>query len=200
MPPAKPDSRFSAGSDRRRTPRFQCNGQAKIIILPSNGLFLPGQVRDLSVGGCRIDTPSALVRGAQTELVIQVNSSAFRAIGEVRAAAGASGICVEFVRLSRGGRDMLAQLVADLAQLQVKAGARRNALLEADPETVRESLRRGGLEPLLILDRYPIFRAVTTVEPASGTSESAEQRSPLDIESADADLEVEPGNLLDLFI
>lgn len=76
--------------DRPRNPRFSCGGVAKISLLPSNGLFLSGKILDLSLGGCCVDTPVPIECGARAEIVVHVNSSSFRAVGEVRGIPGNS--------------------------------------------------------------------------------------------------------------
>ena len=75
---------------RPRNPRFRCGGVAKISLLPSNGLFLSGKILDLSLGGCCVDTPVPIECGARAEIVVHVNSSSFRAVGEVRGIPGNS--------------------------------------------------------------------------------------------------------------
>src|SRR5664279_310968 len=109
---------YSTEEEWRRNPRFCCGGYAHINCLPSNGILLPGRVRDLSLGGCCVDLVLPIDCGARAELVVRVNSASFRAVGEVRRARGHSGSGLEFVHLSAGGKEMLTDLVTDLAKLQ----------------------------------------------------------------------------------
>src|SRR5277367_343847 len=99
-------------------PRFNCGGLAKINRLPSDGIFLQGKMLDLSLGGCRIATTLPIERGVRAELVVHVNSASFRAVGEVRAIRRESDACIQFLYLSSGGKDMLAEVVAELAKSQ----------------------------------------------------------------------------------
>jgi hypothetical protein len=108
----------NADDVRPRSPRFSCGGVAKISLLPSNGIFVPGKIRDLSLGGCCVDTPMPIECGARAEILVHVNSASFRAVGEVRGIRGNSEAGIEFVYLSRGGKDLLADLIAELARLQ----------------------------------------------------------------------------------
>jgi hypothetical protein len=105
-------------SDRRRVPRYSCSGQAQIACLPSvSGMLLRGRVRDLGLGGCCIEcieTVFPFDLGTQTEILVEVNSWSFRAMGHVRALRERSGISLEFLRMSAGGYSMLADLIADL--------------------------------------------------------------------------------------
>jgi hypothetical protein len=68
-----------ADDDHPRNPRFSCGGLAKISLLPSTGILFPGKIRDLSLGGCCVDTPVPIECGARAEIVVHANSASFRA-------------------------------------------------------------------------------------------------------------------------
>jgi PilZ domain len=115
-----PRELIAAGLDRRRVPRYSCSGQAQIECLPLSGVLLKGRLRDLGLGGCcieGIEAASPFDLGARTEILVEVNSWFFRAMGHVRALRGRSGISVEFIHMSAGGSTMLADLIADLERL-----------------------------------------------------------------------------------
>ncbi len=150
-------SRTAAEADRRRSPRFACGGHAHINCLPSNGIILPGQVRDLSLGGCHIDTLLPVDCGVRAEIVVRVNAASFRALGEVRAERGKSGAGLEFVQLSSGGKDMLADLITDLARLQATMNQLKLNRRDSGTESLREQLKRGKLQALLN-GQFPVFR------------------------------------------
>jgi hypothetical protein len=95
--------RTEAEEERRRTPRFNCGGHAKISFLPSDGIFLPGKIRDLSLGGCCLDTNLPIEFGSRAEVLVRVNAASFRAVGIVKALRSDSVAGIEFVRLSTGG-------------------------------------------------------------------------------------------------
>jgi hypothetical protein len=128
-----------------RNPRFVCGGLAKISLLPSNGLFLSAKIRNLSLGGCCVDTPVPMECGARAEIVVRVNSASFRAVGEVRGTRANSEAGIEFVYLSRGGRGLLADLVAELARLQTVISQLKAARREAEAESFRKQLESGKL-------------------------------------------------------
>lgn len=82
-----------------------------------NGPLIPGTIRDLGMGGCCIENLQTVYPfdlGTQTEILVKVNSWFFRAMAHVKAVRGPSGISVEFMRMSPGGYDMLADLIAHL--------------------------------------------------------------------------------------
>jgi hypothetical protein len=127
-----------------------------IVCLPSDGALLHGTIRNLSLGGCFIETGLRLPCGAQTEILARVEASSFRALAQVRAVLGHSGICVEFVRLSAGGEGMLADLVSHLAKARaITTAVGSTRILERPVDVVSET--------------FPILRAFR----AGRTSESS---------------------------
>ena len=137
----KPD-----GDDiRPRNPRFSCGGLAKISVLPSDGTFLSAKIRNLSLGGCCVNTPVPIECGARAEIIVHVNSASFRAVGEVKGIRGNSEAGIEFVYLSRGGKDLLADLIAELARLQAFINHLKAARRDAEMESFRKQLESGKL-------------------------------------------------------
>ena len=155
---------------RPRNPRFSCGGLAKISLLPSNGLYLSGKILDLSLGGCRVDTSVPIERGARAEIVVHVNSASFRAVGEVRGIRGNSEAGIEFVYLSRGGKDLLADLVAELARLQAVINQLKAARRDAESESFRKQLESGKLLAAMWRKRLRSLEGLVSAE-SSGTDE-----------------------------
>lgn len=173
-------------AERRRSPRFSCGGQAKIICLPSDGTLLPGRVRDLSLGGCSIETVSPLGWGARAEILVQVNASSFRALSQVRALRGPHGIGMQFLHLTPGGRDMLVELIRELARQNAIAATLRAARREPDQD------RWAECRAALLQESFPMLGRIMV-------SENSEPR-PLPVERSalvDEDTKEFP---LDLFI
>jgi hypothetical protein len=59
-------------TDRRRVARYSYSDQAQIACLPLNGALLRGSLRDLGLGGCRIEsveTTAPFDLGARTEIL-----------------------------------------------------------------------------------------------------------------------------------
>jgi hypothetical protein len=139
--------------DRRRSPRFSCGGYANVNCLPSNGIALPGAILDLSLGGCRIATTSPINRGTRAEIFVRVNAASFRALGEVRAVRGNSGAGLEFVQLSAGGREMLTDLVTDLARLHAVMDKLKATRRGIEAKSFREKLEYGKLQSMLLGQR-----------------------------------------------
>jgi len=167
--PTTPRELFAAGIDRRRVPRYSCSGQAQVTSLPLNGLLLKGKVRDLGLGGCCIEcveTTSPFDLGAPTEILVKVNSWFFRAMAQVRAIHGRSGVSMEFMRMSAGGYNMLADLIADL---QPRTGAtRQDRLLEHSRQLLRN---QSSLESSPGSALNHSLAIVGTILPPSSTAE-----------------------------
>ncbi len=157
--------------DRRRSPRFICGGYAEINCLPSTGIVLPGTIRDLSLHGCCVDTSLPIDCGVRAEVVVRVNASSFRAVGEVRAIRGRSGSGLEFTHLSAGGRDMLAGLVTDLARLRAVMSKLKSIRRETHAEAFRKELEYGELQAVALSERFPLLR---TIPPAGRSEDSLE--------------------------
>ncbi len=157
-----------ARDDRRSSPRFSCGGRVTISCLPSDGIVLPGKIRDLSLGGCSVDTTLPIARGARAELVVRVNAASFRAVGEVRAIRRHSGACLEFVLLSASGKGVLADLVTELARLQAVMNDIKSTRREIDPASFRKQLNYRRLQAMRLGRRFPLLG--TTLPESSGVS------------------------------
>jgi hypothetical protein len=181
--------------DRRRSPRFSCGGQAKINCLPSSGVILPGMIRDLSLHGCCLDIPHPFDCGVRAEIIVRVNAQSFRAVGEVKAIRGPSTAGMEFVHLSTGGKDMLADLITELARLQAVMNKLKSARREMDAESFRGQLENGRRQAAMLSKRFPFRGTILRAENAGESSE-------LQAASAGQDLSVEAQPLVisvDLF-
>jgi hypothetical protein len=149
--------RTEADEERRRTPRFNCDGHAKISLLPSDGIFLPGKIRDLSLSGCLLDTKLPVEAGRRAEVVVRINAASFRAVGIVRALRGDSVAGIEFVRLSTGGRELLADLVGELARLRAVIDNLMSARRDMDAKVFLRQMEAGKLHAALFATRYPFL-------------------------------------------
>jgi PilZ domain len=119
---------FAGSLDRRRIARYSCRGLAQITCLPSVGSQFKGRLRDLGLGGCcveNVETTSPFDLGTKTEILIEVDSWIFRAMAMVKALRDRSGISMEFVRMSAGGYNRLADLIADLERPRPVPNVRR---------------------------------------------------------------------------
>jgi hypothetical protein len=163
--------------DRRRSPRFSCGGEARIVCLPSDGPFLSGRMRDLSLGGCCVEAASALDCGAQAEIVVRVNSASFRAVSRVKAIRDRAVFGMEFVHLSARGQDMLADAVEGLASLQALMDELRSARRVAEAEMLLRELASERFHAVRLNRLLPVLRAVASPEPPEEPPTSADSES-----------------------
>jgi len=178
--------------DRRRSPRFACGGRARIVSLPFNGVALSGKILDLSLGGCYIETAQPLQRGTLVEVIVQVDASSFRALGQVKDSRDRSGAALEFLQLSAGGRDLLRELVAQLARLRAKEIALHAGGRGDDPGPWDE-LDDGSPQEIGMKDRFPVLATVLPPEPRDKAALVMTGEKPAHEPDPDA-------NFLDLFV
>ena len=57
--------------------RFSCTGRASVYCLPLDGTSLATRLRNLSLGGVRLNLCSSLEAGERTELVLAVHVECF---------------------------------------------------------------------------------------------------------------------------
>ena len=185
MPEGSNADNDRANNDRRRSTRFSCGGDAKLTRLPSNGVILPGKIRDLSLHGCLIDTTLPIDCGVRAEIVVRVNAASFRAVGEVRATRGGSGAGMEFVHLSAVGKDRLSDVIAELARLQAVMNKLRSVRRETDAESFRGQLETGRLQAAMLSERFHVLRTILKAEgsepdqAASGDKDRIVEAQPL---------------------
>jgi hypothetical protein len=177
--------RNRAEEDRRRSPRFKCGGEARISRLPSDGIFVPGKIFDLSLGGCCVDTTLPIDFGVRAEIIVHVNAASFRAVGEVRALRSRFGAGMEFVHLSAGGKQMLADLVKELARLEAVMNKLKAARREINAESFRKQLEEGKLQAAMLSERFPFLGTILPAEkskesPKESSGESSEKSSEQD--------------------
>jgi Tfp pilus assembly protein PilZ len=105
--------------------RYECFGSAD-IRLGLVGLLEKGRVANVSAGGCYVTTNSPYEVGEEVEMTLHVNRMSFRVTGSVvhvpvqvpggnrKAASPASGMGVQFKKMSEGSRTRLKELIGDL--------------------------------------------------------------------------------------
>lgn len=86
------------GSERRRHPRFACDGRAEVVVFRPDLLFR-GEVKDISRTGCYIATRARLnlKRFAEIELRFSVNGKRLSSLARVMGVRPGQGVGVEFL-------------------------------------------------------------------------------------------------------
>jgi hypothetical protein len=129
--------------DRRRSPRFSCGGEARIYSLPSDGVHVPGKLRNLSLGGVCLDTTHVFDLGSLTEILVSVNAASFRTLGLVKAAERTRA-SMEFIQMSAGSRDLLADLIAQFERLAATVNRLRSERIE-EAEKLQLEMENAGV-------------------------------------------------------
>jgi len=110
----------SPGNDAcRRSARYDCVGVAEILcIQKATGEFVTGKIRNLSLGGCNIETESRLERGSQLAVMFQVNTLRMRLVAEIRSVnmGGRYSARLEFVGMTAPELQGLQKLIAELSE------------------------------------------------------------------------------------
>lgn len=107
--------------NRRRNPRFACNGPAAVLLVP-DGPVLDARILNLSVEGALIAlvSPRILLPNARVELSFTIRGLLFRVRAELRAARlGDQEFGFQFFALSHR---MLAQIEDMVQELAVAEG------------------------------------------------------------------------------
>jgi hypothetical protein len=171
--------------ERRRSRRFTCAGNARISLLPSDGIFFAGRILDLCLHGCRIETTLPIHYGARAEIVLRVNATSFRAVGKVTAIRQGLGAGIEFVQLSDGGNNMLEEVVQELARLQAATKRLKSVHRDMDGRSFRRQLEDGKVQAEIFNYRLPVFdanRAAQASVENSALSQTADVRKVVDAE------------------
>ena len=129
--------------DRRRSPRFNCGGRAKIYCLPFDGnAIFSGTLRNLSSGGICLAMGPPFEPGSLMEVVVQVSTASFRAAAVVRGQRDPSATSLEFVQISAGAKDVLEDVLVRLARLQALNRRLRSQRMDAETERVLAESQR----------------------------------------------------------
>jgi hypothetical protein len=110
------------GTERRRTPRFPCEGSAEVMVL-GGALRFTGQVRNLSATGCYVatDVVFTLERGTQVEIVMVVDRERFRVAAGVRSSHKVKGVGLEFMNVSARCARFINDLIGELEARELRA-------------------------------------------------------------------------------
>ena len=116
LPSADLTAASEQGADKRRHPRYSCDGYAE-VFLPHGGLLFRGRISNLSVSGCFVETTMAnLERGTLVEVYFVANQLQFRVQGNIAEVRQKRGAGIAFVNVSPRRAAQIAALVSELAE------------------------------------------------------------------------------------
>lgn len=108
------------GANRRRHPRFACEGRAEVCV-PQGGLLFRGKILDLSLSGCFIATAFLnLERGTPVEVYFVTHQMQFRVAGRIAVLHPKRGAGIAFEALIPRRIRQIQELLKEL-QPQFKA-------------------------------------------------------------------------------
>jgi len=151
--------------ERRRSPRYSCSGRANVYSLPLDGTFLSAGLRNLSLGGICLNLGGELEEDEHTELLLAVNTETFRATAMVKGPQPVSATRLQFTHISSYGRDVLLDLISQMAKAQELNSRLRSSRM--DPDTTRLLLDE---ERLRIATIGRPEGAIASEDPASESS------------------------------
>ena len=104
------------GKERRRSPRFDCSGEAQMRI-PPHVTTSKGDILDLSLQGCRIAfyAPQKIERNQRVELLFNVNNLPFHVVAVVRSKRNLKQFGFEFPQMIERIRVQLHALIEELS-------------------------------------------------------------------------------------
>ena len=140
----KVESRAIPASDRRSSPRFAVDAEAKLLLV-GHGLSMNCRVLDLSLKGCRMRTGGGIPAGIHVlvEVTFSVNRIPLRLGGVIRRSNGEDEVGIEFTGMSARRMEEWAEVVNEVeavaalkaAEEAAKAAERAvESTDEGDPE------------------------------------------------------------------
>ncbi len=115
QPPAAADS---SRKDKRRSPRYRCQGSVRLREVTS-GAASWATISDISMQGCYVEAASGYRAGAALALALEINGFRVETTAEVRVAYPGLGMGVSFTRISEADRERLRQLITSISASRV---------------------------------------------------------------------------------
>ncbi|MGH9588407.1 MAG: PilZ domain-containing protein [Acidobacteriaceae bacterium] len=101
-------------ANRRRHPRYACEGRAEVCV-PHGGLLFRGKVLDLSFSGCFVETVALnLERGTPVEIFFVARQLQFRIAGRIAVLYPKKGAGIAFDPLGPRRTREISDLIAEL--------------------------------------------------------------------------------------
>jgi hypothetical protein len=100
--------------NRRRYPRFSCEGHAEVCV-PHGGLLFRGRILDLSLSGCFIQAPALnMERGTPVEVFFVARQLRFHVAGRIAVMHRRRGAGIAFQDLAPRRIRQIEELVSEL--------------------------------------------------------------------------------------
>src|SRR5271163_3516816 len=113
--PVQVASTNRASVERRKSPRYSCQGSARVQQIGS-AVATWATFIDISMHGCYIETAAPLAVGAVVALRLEANDVRFEATGEVRVVYPGLGMGISLAEISVENRERLRELMRSISQ------------------------------------------------------------------------------------
>ncbi len=110
-----PNIRHSRIVEKRRSPRYRCQGSARLQEIGA-GTAMWATVADISMHGCYIEAATPFNVGTLLSLRLEANGLRIEATGEVRVSYPGVGMGICFNKISEGDRERLRELVRSISK------------------------------------------------------------------------------------
>jgi PilZ domain len=134
LAPAVSAGRTGPVAEKRRSPRYRCQGSAQLREINS-GAAMWATFSDISMHGCYVEAAAGYNVGANIALSIEVNGFRVEATGEVRVVYPGLGMGISFTKISDQDRERLRASMRSISQPSVIMGARAPERIPASPQT-----------------------------------------------------------------
>ena len=159
-PPTQPNP---SGKERRRSPRFRCNGSAEVTTEGST-VRLWGTLTDISLRGCYVEMSTTFPVDTRVELALEALGIRFRTQGTVRISYPFLGMGILISQIAPDQKALLEQLLAGLAKIATGASPNRSTdttandlFVGAEPIAFLNELKR-HFDGNAVLSREEFFR------------------------------------------
>jgi hypothetical protein len=128
----------AAVPERRRSPRYRCNGSARLQEIGAATSTWATFV-DISMHGCYVETADPYSVGTLLDLKLDAGGIHVNARGEVRVAYAGVGMGISFANVSDTDRNQLRQLVASISPRSTMVGPGRQSSFSNRPNAASHS-------------------------------------------------------------
>jgi hypothetical protein len=120
-PVSDPSAEGRTGAEKRRSPRYRCQGSAQLRELET-GVSTWAAFTDISLHGCYVEAACTYPMGSTLSLSIEVNGFRVETRGEVRVNYPNLGMGIFFTTMSDEDRERLRELLRSLSRPSVILG------------------------------------------------------------------------------
>jgi PilZ domain len=128
-----PASGHSFPGDKRRSPRYPCQGSAHLREI-GNGVATWATFTDISLHGCYVEAMSTFRLGTKVSVTIEVNGFRVESQAEVRVVYPNLGMGLSFTTMSDPDRERLRELLRSLSRPSVIMGANSREIPSVAPQ------------------------------------------------------------------